>query len=154
MFIPPKYWDLDAKNSPIFGINMTICFKRHCNNYGLIYQSLEHLCHSYWKNWGTCTYHRDFGSFLLSMSINNNEVSFLQVVAGNRCCKSYLEHSCSTKYFSNMQAQNYFYGIMSQFDHQFCDEESRLGKSKTFFFVKAPLLCWYFWKFLNMSHVS
>ena len=75
------------------------------------------------------SYHRDFGSFLLSMSINNNEVSFLQVMAGNRCCKSYLEHSCSTKYFSNMQAQNYFYGIMSQFDHQFCDEESRLGKS-------------------------
>ena len=115
---------------------MTICFKRYYNNYGLIYQSLEHLCHSYWKNWGTCTYHRDFGSFLLSMSINNNEVSFLQVMAGNRCCKSYLEHSCSTKYFSNMQAQNYFYGIMSQFDHQFCDEESRLGKSKTFYFVK------------------
>ena len=87
------------------------------------------------------SYHRDFGSFLLSMSINNNEVSFLQVMAGNRCCKSYLEHSCSTKYFSNMQAQNYFYGIMSQFDHQFCDEESRLGKSKTFYFVKNPLLC-------------
>ena len=35
-----------------------------------------------------------------------------------------------------MQAQNYFYGIMSQFDHQFCDEESRLGKSKTLYFVK------------------
>ena len=31
------------------------------------------------------------------------------------------------------KTQNYFYGIMSQFDHQFCDEESRLGKSKTFF---------------------
>ena len=83
---------------------------------------------------------RDFGSFLLSMSINNNEVSFLQVMAGNRCCKSYLEHSCSTKYFSNLQAQNYFHGTMSQFDHQFCDEESRLGKSKTFYFVKKSLL--------------
>ena len=125
---------------------MTICFKRYYNNYGLIYQSLEHLCHSYWKNWGTCTYHRDFGSFLLSMSINNNEVSFLQVMAGNRCCKSYLEHSCSTKYFSNMQAQNYFYGIMSQFDHQFCDEESRLGKSKTFFFCKSPSIMLIFLK--------
>ena len=133
MFIPPKYWDLDAKNSPIFGINMTICFKRHCNNYGLIYQSLEHLCHSYWKNWDTFTNLRDLGSFLLSMTINNNKVSFLQVMAGNRCCKSYLEHSWTTKYLSNLQAQNYFYGTMSQFDHQFCDEESRLGKSKIFF---------------------
>ena len=83
---------------------------------------------------------RDFGSFLLSMTINNNKVSFLQVMAGNRCCKSYLEHSCSTKYFSNLQAQNYFHGTMSQFDHQFCDEESRLGKSKTFYFVKKSLL--------------
>ena len=154
MFIPPKYWDLDAKNSPIFGINMTICFKRHCNNYGLIYQSLEHLCHSYWKNRDTFTNLRDLGSFLLSMTINNNKVSFLQVMAGNRCFKSYLEHSWTTKYFSNLQAQNYFHGTMSQFDHQFCDKESRLGKSKTFYFVKNPLLCWYFWNILNMSHVS
>ena len=154
MFIPPKYWDLDAKNSPIFGINMTICFKRHCNNYGLIYQSLEHLCHSYWKNRDTFTNLRDLGSFPLSMTINNNKVSFLQVMAGNRCYKSYQEHSWTTKYFSNLQAQNYFHGTMSQSDHQFCDEESRLGKSKTFYFVKNPLLCWYFWKFLNMSHVS
>ena len=130
MFIPPKYWDLDAKNSPIFGINMTICFKRHCNNYGLIYQSLEHLCHSYWKNWDTFTNLRDLGSFLLSMTINNNKVSFLQVMAGNRCFKSYLEHSWTTTVAAP---------IIDALDKEPLLNTSRTKQNKKIFFEWKPL---------------
>ena len=45
-----------------------------------------------------------------------------------RLSNSYLEHFCSTKWFTNLKLLYYLYKIRSPCDHQFNVKESRLGK--------------------------
>ena len=122
-------------NSPIVGTNVTIHCKGYYNNYGLIFQSLEHLCHFVLKKliYLYQTLRRLYLSF-----VHDYKQQISQFSASHdwkKISNSFLEHFCSTKSFTNLKLLYHLYETRSHFDHQSYVKESTLGKSIILIFL-------------------